>query len=31
MDLVRKQALFWLGQTGDERALALIEELLLGT
>jgi len=27
---VRKQALFWLGQTGDERALALIEELLLG-
>lgn len=27
---VRKQALFWLGQTGDERTLALIEELLLG-
>jgi hypothetical protein len=27
---VRKQALFWLGQTGDPRALALIEELLLG-
>ncbi len=27
---VRKQALFWLGQTGDERALELIEELLVG-
>jgi len=27
---VRKQALFWLGQTGDDRALAFIEELLLG-
>jgi FOG: HEAT repeat len=25
---VRKQALFWLGRTGDERALALFEELL---
>ncbi|NKB88221.1 MAG: hypothetical protein GKS06_08380 [Acidobacteria bacterium] len=27
---VRKQALFWLGQSGDPRALDLIEEILLG-
>lgn len=27
---LRKKALFWLGQSGDERALALIEELLVG-
>ena len=26
---VRKQALFWLGQTGDERAVALFKEILL--
>jgi hypothetical protein len=28
---VRSQALFWLGQSGDERALALFESLLGGT
>ena len=26
---IKKQALFWLGQKDDERALALIEEILL--
>jgi HEAT repeat protein len=25
---VRKQAMFWLGQSGDPRALALFEEVL---
>src|SRR5207247_455586 len=25
---VRKQAIFWLGQTGDERAVAYFKELL---
>jgi len=25
---IRKRALFWLGQSGDPRALALFEELL---
>jgi HEAT repeat protein len=25
---VRKQAIFWLGRTGDERALAFFEEIL---
>ena len=25
---VRRQALFWLGQTGDERALPVIEQIL---
>jgi HEAT repeat protein len=25
---VRKQAMFWLGQSGDARALAFFEELL---
>ena len=25
---VRKKAFFWLGQTGDPRALALFEEVL---
>jgi len=25
---VRSQALFWLGQSGDPRALALFEEVL---
>ena len=27
---VRKQAIFWLGQSEDPRALALIEELIRG-
>ena len=27
---VRKQAIFWLGQSGDARALAFIQEILLG-
>lgn len=27
---IRKKALFWLGQSGDPRAIALFEELLLG-
>ena len=27
---LRKQALFWLGQTGDPRALEIFEEILLG-
>jgi len=27
---VRRKALFWLGQSGDPRALALFEEILLG-
>ena len=27
---VRRKALFWLGQSGDSRALALFEEILLG-
>lgn len=26
---MRKQAMFWLGQTGDERALKFFEEILL--
>jgi HEAT repeat protein len=26
---VRKQAIFWLGQTGDERALEFFKEVLL--
>jgi hypothetical protein len=25
---VRKQAMFWLGQTGDPRALAFFEDVL---
>ncbi|HEY7545374.1 MAG TPA: HEAT repeat domain-containing protein [Blastocatellia bacterium] len=25
---VRKQAIFWLGQTGDERALEFFKEIL---
>ncbi|MGH7664462.1 MAG: HEAT repeat domain-containing protein [Gemmatimonadaceae bacterium] len=28
---LKKKALFWLGQSGDERALALFEELLLSS
>jgi hypothetical protein len=27
---VRKKALFWLGQSGDPRAIALFEEILTG-
>ena len=27
--VVRKQAIFWLGQTGDERAVEFFKELLL--
>ena len=25
---IRREAIFWLGRTGDERALAFLEELL---
>ena len=31
MPAVRRKALFWLGQSGDKRALALFEELLKGS
>jgi hypothetical protein len=27
---VRKSAMFWLGQTGDPRAVAFFEEILTG-
>ncbi|HSM17441.1 MAG TPA: HEAT repeat domain-containing protein [Gemmatimonadales bacterium] len=28
---VRKNAMFWLGQSGDDRAIALFEEILMGS